>query len=86
MSQNTIKNGYVGYDEMGKPIPDTRRKAACEKCKEFGCDTATAEGIVSQIAMFLERNKPHEALIAGRQNISISVVYMLIAVLMTGEI
>jgi len=88
MSKNTIKQGYVGYDEMGKPIPYPRRQAACEKCKEYGYDAATAQDIVSQMAMFLERNKPHEALIAGRknENISIAGIYKLIAVLMTGDV
>lgn len=87
MSQNILKQGYIGYDEMGKPIPFPRRRAACEMCKEYGYDAVAAESIVTQIARLLERNKPLEALIVGRRNINITIagVYRIIAVLMTGD-
>jgi|GEM_PF-2943665 len=88
MPEQCIKSGYTGYDGMGKPIPHIHRVAACETCKQYGYNEKTAKGIVAKMVRLLERNNPHGALLSARNmkmGFTITRVYHLIYVLMTGE-
>lgn len=75
----------AGFAAMGKPIPEYRRSAAYEHCKQMGQASGTAWATVTSMIGPLERDKPYEAMAAGMKTLDLTGTYRVMAVLLTGE-
>jgi len=74
----------MSFNNMGKPIPIDRRAAAYDAVKEMGIkDKNKAMSLVSCVAEQLERDKPNEAMEAGRKHLDLTGVYRLFSHLLT---
>lgn len=73
------------FNNMGKPIPTTRRENALRHCLEMGLDRARAVECVSGMAEQLERDHPYEAQAVGMRHLDLTGTYRVVAVLLTDE-
>lgn len=74
-----------GFGAMGHPIPDYRRQAAYEHCRDIGLDQERSWEVVNGMAEQLERDKPYEAMQAASGRIDLTGAYRIMAVLLTTE-
>jgi hypothetical protein len=73
----------MSMDNMGKPIPVSRKEWAYELLKEWGLTPDTATGLISKMSEQLERDKPYEAMEACKDFVDLTGAYRLMAVLLT---
>lgn len=72
-----------GFNRIGKPLDNAARALAYEHCKTMGLTSARAFACVNTVAEQLERDKPFEAMEAGRRHLDLTGTYRLLAVLLT---
>lgn len=78
------KKADDGFDAMGKPVPQYRRQAGYDTCKDMGLNRAEDRwSVVNGMAEQLERDKPHEAMEIGMKYLDLTGTYRLMAVLCT---
>lgn len=76
----------TGFNAFGKPVPESRKQAAYDCCKEMGLsDNEKAWGAVNGMSDCIERDKPFEAQQLGMQYLDLTGTYRLMAVLCTDK-
>jgi hypothetical protein len=75
-----------GFNAFGKPVPQFRRQAAYDTCRQIGVEDAEicwslANGMAEQI----ERDKPHAAMELGCKHLDLTGTYRVMAVLCTAQ-
>lgn len=73
----------AGFNAMGKPIPTHRKEAGYRDAKAMGLDTEKAWHVIHGMSLYLERDKPYEAMAAGMRYVDLTGTYRLMAVLLT---
>jgi hypothetical protein len=72
------------FNNIGKPIPESRKQAAYDCAKTMGIESADERmELVSAVAVNLERDRPYEAQQAALKHLDPTGMYRLIAVLLT---
>lgn len=71
-----------GFNAMGHPIPNFRKQAGYDCCKQMGLNTDEAWGAVNGMSEALARDMPYEAMAAGMRYIDLTGTYRLMAVLL----
>lgn len=75
----------MSMNNMGKPIPYSRRQVAFDVARSFGLDSDGAFRVVEAMSLPLERDEPHEAMQAGMRFVDLTGVYRLMAHLLTEQ-
>lgn len=75
----------LGFNNMGKPVPQFRRDNAYQTARSFGCSPSDAWGAVEGAALALEHDHPHEAMGAAMKYVDLSGAYRLLAELLVSE-
>jgi hypothetical protein len=79
-----MKNLETGFNAMGKPIPEYRRRAAYDCAKEMGIDLPDERmALVGAVAERLERDRPYEAQQEALKHLDITGTYRLMATLLS---
>ena len=76
-------NDNDGFNAMGKPVPFYRRQAGYEHARQMGLTSDAAFAAVSSMSLFIERDKPYEAMEAASHYLDLTGNYRLLAVLLT---
>lgn len=73
-----------GFDAMGKIVPQARRQAAYEHCKDMGLtNNELAWSCVGEMADKIERDEPYAAMESGMKYLDLCGTYRVMAVLCT---
>jgi hypothetical protein len=73
----------MSMDNIGKPIPYSRRQAAFDTARDFGLDSQGAFAAIEAMAIPLEKDRPHAAMEAGMRHVDLTGTYRLMAALLT---
>lgn len=76
----------MSMDNMGKPIPVSRKEVAYELLKEWDLTPTTATSVIGKMSEMLERDKPYEAMGACKDVVDLTGAYRLMAVLLTDPV
>ena len=72
-----------GFDEMGGPVPTSRREVAYTWAKSLGMTDEGARSVVNNVANKLEHDKPYEAQQEALKCLDLASAYMLMSYLIT---
>lgn len=75
-----------GMDAFGKPVPNYRRQAALQHCRDMGLtDTNKAMGMIQRACEQIERDEPYGAMEAIGAYLDLTGCYRVLAVLCTAQ-